>query len=213
MSADVASILLTLLLWHYECHSVKITPLAALPMRFQSPEFSQNTSEPARVWTKQSKLLKSRLPPSPASTLFLCPQDEEWGAGVSSIKPGGMPTRGVIVMSCFVKSRPECHTASPFHPVHNGFRSKVCATEEATSWVQLTSHYLCRRTLSDLFAHLVSCADPHTQTKPLLKVLTCIVLYVHQSTGNFTYSGDNNDTRQTNWGCRLIFLKRRAKKG
>ena len=157
MSADVASILLTPLLWHYECHSVKITPLAALPMRFQSPEFSQNTSEPARVWTKQPKLLKSH-PPS-GSYYVPCPQDEEWGAGVSSIKPGGMPTRGVIVMSCFVKSRPECHTASPFHPVRNGFRSKVCATEEATSWVQLTSHYLCRRTLSDLFAHLVSCAD------------------------------------------------------
>ena len=43
-------------------------------------EFSQNTSEPARVWTKQPHLLK--LCPSPSS-----PLDEEWGAGVSCIKP------------------------------------------------------------------------------------------------------------------------------
>ena len=129
--------------------------------------------------TAQVVEIAPRPPPS-GSYYVPCPQDEEWGAGVSSIKPSGMPTRGVIVMSCFVKSRPECHTASPFHPVHNGFRSKVCATEEATSWVQLTSHYLCRRTLSDLFAHLVSCADPHTQTKPSLKVLTCIVLCISQ---------------------------------
>ena len=206
MSADVASILLTLLLWHYECHSVKITPLAALPMRFQSPEFSQNTSEPARVWTKQPKLLKSH-PPS-GSYSVPCPQDEEWGAGVSSIKPGGMPTRGVIVMSCFVKSRPECHTASPSIRCVMAFGARSARQRRrhlGSSWQAII--YVAAHSLIFLLIWY------HVQTKPLLKVLTCIALYMHQSTGNFTYSGDNNDTRQTNWGCRLIFLKRRAKKG
>ena len=47
-------------------------------------EFSQNTSEPARVWTKQPHLLKLFPPPPPLKLPCL---DEEWGAGVSSIKP------------------------------------------------------------------------------------------------------------------------------
>ena len=76
-------------------------------------EFSQNTWEPARVWTKQPHLLKFCLPPSLDLLHPPCPLDDEWGAAVSPIKPSGMPTTGRDCNELFCQQRgSECHTPS-----------------------------------------------------------------------------------------------------
>ena len=83
-------------------------------------EFSQNTSEPARVWTKQPHLLK--LCPSPLPWSCFAVLSAGWGMGCWCVFHKARlecQLRGAIVMSCFVSGgRPGCHT--PFPPPPSG---------------------------------------------------------------------------------------------
>ena len=102
------------LLWHHECHSVKITlpshPVAAFPK-------SQNLAKIPENWHACGQNSRTcwnfaSLPPWTCFTLP-CPLDDEWGAAVSPIKPSGMPTTGRDCNELFCQQRgSECHTPS-----------------------------------------------------------------------------------------------------
>ena len=146
--------LLTRLLWHHECHSVKITlpshPLGAFPNSQNLAKIPQN-----RHACGQNSLTCWNCPPSPPCSCFA--SSPGWGMGCWCVFHKAClecQLRGAIVMSCFVSDGPACHTPFPLHPVANGFRSKGCET----SWVQLTHHFSSDPGFFDLSAHLVSCA-------------------------------------------------------
>lgn len=95
------------------------------------------------------------VPSLPSSCLAPSPLDEEWGAGVSSIKPARNANYGRDCNELFCQRRTCVSPPSPLlHPVANGFRSKGCETE-AASWV----HFSSDPGFFDLSAHLVSSAE------------------------------------------------------